>query len=103
MLKLFHSSLISAKNAALDAQAHLQTSNLSYFGHLRYAAGFSLKLLWASIYVLWHGIYPTMHSHWRGRALIIEAFSDLPWGVDKEKAGIGAVERLCFTEVGRGD
>lgn len=72
--------------------SHLQESNLSYFGHLRYAAGFSLKLLRASIYVLWHGVYPSTHSHWKGRALIIEAFSALPWDVDKAKIGIGVEE-----------
>lgn len=63
--------------------SHLQESKLTYFGHLRYAVGFSLKLLGASFYVLWHGIYPSAASHWKGRALIIEAFEELPWAIDK--------------------
>jgi hypothetical protein len=93
MLKSFNSSLVSAKKIVLGPGDHLQKSSLSYFGHLFYAMRFSLKLLWASIYVLWHGVYPSMHSHWRGRALIIEAFSDLPWDVDKDEAGLDVVRR----------
>jgi hypothetical protein len=63
--------------------SHLQNSKMTYWKHLRYALQFSLKLAASAVYVLWHGIHPTSASHWKGRALIIEAFDELPWDVDK--------------------
>jgi hypothetical protein len=56
---------------------------MTYWKHLWYALQFSLKLAGSAFYVLWHGIYPSTYSHWKGRALIIEAFDELPWEVDK--------------------
>ncbi len=63
---------------------HLNESNMTYGKHLWYAASFALTLAYAALVVLLHGLWPSVASHWQGRALIIDAYRRLPHADDKD-------------------
>jgi hypothetical protein len=63
---------------------HIRESNMTYFQHAAYALRFAATLLWASVVVAYHGLFPTVWSHWEGRRLIIQAYRKLPHAPDKD-------------------